>query len=248
MSDIRVIASIEARMGSSRLPGKMIADIAGRPALAWVIERLLQARSLDGIVLATSKAPADEVLVDLARAEGIAVFRGSENDVLGRVTEAHRFMGSEIVVQVCGDCPLLDPDIVDQAVETFLANDCDLASVGAKQSFPQGTEVSVFSFVALAELAATTDDPAHREHVTLGFHEWADRYRTLHLMAPNVLQAPELRLQLDYPEDLVLICRIYTELVPQLGARFRTADILELIKKHPEFTRINDECRERAVR
>lgn len=245
---MKIVASIEARMGSSRLPGKMTADIGGRPTLVRVIERLRQAQRLDAIVLATSTAAEDERLAALADAEGIPCFRGSEDDVLERVAEAHRMMGSETVVQVCGDCPLLDPDIVDQAVETFRANDCDLVATGAQQSYPQGTEVSVFAFAALSDLAATTRDPAHREHVTLGFHEQPEHYRVVHLMAPMVLQAPDLRLQLDYPEDLELIRRVYGALEPALGPRFRTADILNLIRENPDLAAINSHCEERAVR
>ncbi len=235
-------------MGSSRLPGKMMADIAGRPTLARVFDRLEQAASLDGIVLATSTAPGDEILAELAEAEGVASFRGSEDDVLGRVVDAHSMMGTETIVQVCGDCPLLDPDIVDQAVELFRANECDIVATGAKQSYPQGTEVSVFSFASLSEIAAATDDPAHREHVTLGFHERPDRYRVLHLVAPKSLQAPELRLQLDYREDLDLIRRIYASLEPKLGSRFRTPDILRLIDANPKLAEINRNCEECAVR
>ncbi|MCG8509228.1 MAG: glycosyltransferase family protein [Rhodospirillales bacterium] len=245
---MRTVASIEARMGSSRLRGKMTADIVGRPVLVRVIERLRQTQSLDAIVLATSTADDDRELAVLAETEGIVCFRGGEDDVLGRVAEVHGKMGSETVVQICGDCPLLDPDIVDQAVEVFSANACDLVAAGAKQSFPQGTEVNVLAFDALSDLAATTQDPAHREHVTLGFHEQPDRYRVLHLMAPKALQAPELRLQLDYPEDLELIRRIYGALEPKMGPRFRTADILSLIREDPRLARINRHCDERAVR
>lgn len=235
-------------MGSSRLPGKMTADIAGKPALIRVIERLNQAKSLDGIVLATSINSADDVLADIAAGQGISVFRGSEEDVLKRVCEAHAMMESDIVVEICGDCPLIDPEIIDQAVETYKANKTDMVAVGAKQSFPQGTEVQVFSADTLAEANSKTNDPAHREHVTLYFHENEEKFDILHLMAPKSLQAPELRLQLDYPQDLELISQIYCRLEPSLHQTFRTADILSLIKQFPDLADINSDCEERAVR
>lgn len=245
---MKVIASIEARMGASRLPGKTLADIAGRPVLLCIIERLRMAGNLDGIIVATTKAPEDEMLASVAAQAGVPVFRGSQDDVLKRVLEAQQSQGSDVVVEICGDCPLLDPDIVDQAVATFLANDCDLVATGAKQSFPQGTEVHVFQVDALAEIVSITNDPAHREHVALYFHEHPERYRIIHLMAPAILQRPEQRLQLDYPEDLDLVRQVYTALMPEFGLGFRTADILHFLDNNPEIARLNNNCVERLAR
>ena len=157
-------------------------------------------------------------------------------------------MKSNIVVEICGDCPLIDPEIIDQAVETYKANKADMVAVGAMQSFPQGTEVQVFSRDALANANSKTIDPAHREHVTLYFHENPEKFDILHLMAPISLQAPELRLQLDYPQDLELINQIYRHLEPSLYQTFRTADILSLIEQFPDLADINSDCEERAVR
>lgn len=235
-------------MGSSRLPGKMTIDIAGKSTLIRVIERLNQAKRLDGIVLATSTNSADDVLADIAKAHGVSVFRGSEEDVLNRVCKAHNMMESDIVVEICGDCPLIDPEIIDQAVGAYMANKTDLVAVGTKQSFPQGTEVQVFSAASLADADANANDPAHREHVTLYFHENSDKFDIFHLMAPKSLQAPELRLQLDYPQDLELISKIYRHLEPSLKQTFRTEDILSLIKQYPDLADINSDCEERAVR
>lgn len=244
---MRVVASIEARMGSSRLPRKMVADIAGRPTLARVIDRLKETQTVDEIVLATTASPEDETLVRIADAEGITASKGSEDDVLGRVVNAHRMMNSEVVVQVCGDCPLLDPDIVDQAVELYRANECDLIAAGVKRSFPQGTEAQVCSLKALVAIAATTSDSACREHVTLYFHKHSQRYRIIHLMAPAALQRPEQRLQLDYAEDLELIRTVYAALEPKFGHKFRTADILAFLDCHPEVAHLNSHCVERPA-
>ncbi|MGE0612999.1 MAG: NTP transferase domain-containing protein [Hyphomicrobiales bacterium] len=245
---MKAVASIEARMGSSRLPGKMMVDIAVKPALARVVERARACRNVEAIVLATTTAPEDDELAALARKIGIAVHRGSEEDVLKRVLDAQAAQESDLVIQICGDCPLLDPDIVDQAVSMFLGNDCDVIAMGVQPSYPQGTEVQVFRLSALRYIDAHTTDPAHREHVSLYFHEHPDQFRPIHLMAPAALARPEQRLQLDYPEDLEVIRRIYGALEPQLGGAFRTADILAYLDSHPDVARLNAHCEERPAR
>ena len=151
----RVVASIEARMNSSRFPGKMLSDLSGRPALIRLVDRLRRATTLDAIVVATTAEPADDPLARAVEAAGIACFRGSESDVLNRVVEAHRTMATEIVVEVTGDCPLTDPKVIDHGVNTFLAHDVDVVSNVAKPSFPIGIDVQVFGLPALAKVEAT---------------------------------------------------------------------------------------------
>lgn len=244
----RVVASIEARMGSSRLPGKMMSDIAGRPALMRLFERLRQAKTLDAIVLATTAQPADDPLARLAETADIRCYRGSEEDVLNRVVEAHRMMKTEIVVEVTGDCTLIDPRVIDLGVTTFLANDVDVVANVVKPSYPMGIDVQVFRLAALAEVEAGVCDPAVREHVSLFFYEHPERYRVLHLAAPKRYHAPELRLQLDYPEDQQLIREIYRRLEPKFGNAFGTPEILELLAAEPALAEINRHCTEKAPR
>ena len=226
-------------MGSSRLPGKMAADVAGRPALARVIERLAQARTLDAIVLATTVHPRDDRLIAIAEAEGIAAYRGSEDDVMGRIVGAHRAMNSDVVVEMCGDCPLLDPDLVDTGVEMYLAGGCDVVTSSVQRTYPKGTEVQVFSLASLAAAAERTAEPAHREHVSLYFYEHPKAYRIRHLRAPESLTAPDVRLVLDYAEDLDLIRRLYERLLAQNGTAFRTADVLAVLAAEPSLRQIN---------
>ena len=226
--------------GSSRLPGKMAADIAGRPALARVIERLRQARRLDAIVLANTAAAQDDEFAAIADAEGVPTFRGSEDDVMGRVVEAHRMMGTELIVEMCGDCPLLDPEFVDAGIEAFFANDCDVVTSSVKKSYPKGTEVHVSWAAALAEAASRTAEPTHREHVSLYFYDHPEAYRIHHLAPPPELTAPGVRLVLDYAEDLELIRRLYDRLLASpAGPGFRTADVLAVLRGTPEQQQIN---------
>lgn len=235
-------------MGSSRLPGKVLADIHGRPALARLHARLRQSERLDGIVLATTENPADDVLAEWADSAGLACFRGSEDDVLRRVVEAHRLMNSDVVVEVCGDTPLIDPGVIDMAIDTFSTNECDVVSTTWAPSFPQGINAQVFLLKALEDVEARVTDPAVREHVSLHFYENPARYRAIHLMAPPRWRAPELRCQLDYPEDLRFINEVYARLAPRFGDRFGIEEILETVRREPRLADINRHREERPTR
>jgi len=235
-------------MGSSRLPGKMLSDIAGRPALLRLIERLQRAKTVDAIVLATTAQPTDDPLARLAETAGIRCYRGSEEDVLNRVVEAHRMMGTELVVEVTGDCTLIDPAVIDLGVTTFIENDVDVVANVVKPSYPMGIDVQVFRLSALVEVESNVRDPAVREHVSLFFYEHPERYRILHLAAPERYRAPKLRLQLDYPEDRELIREIYRRLEPRFGDSFGTPEILDLLAAEPALAEINRHCVEKGPR
>jgi spore coat polysaccharide biosynthesis protein SpsF len=245
---MRVVASIEARMGSSRLPGKALADIGGVPALGRVVRRLRRCRRLDGIVLATSTSRSDDVLEQWARANEVALFRGSEDDVLARVVGAQRAANSDLVVEITGDCPLLDPGLIDLGVETFFANDCDVVTNGRVPSYPQGADVQVYRLSDLAEVADTIEDSAVREHVSLYFYEHPEKYRIIHLIAPFDCRDPDRRLQLDYPEDLEFIRAVYARLEPRHGDAFGVREILALLEAEPALRALNEHCMEKPVR
>ncbi|MCL9683568.1 cytidylyltransferase domain-containing protein [Legionella maioricensis] len=244
----KVVASIEARMGSSRLPGKVLTDIGGVPALTRLIRRLRQCKALDDVVLATTTSSKDDELVAWAQTNNVPVFRGSEEDVLARVVGAHQMMGSDVVVEVTGDCPLLDSTVIDLGIETYFANDCDVVTNARVASYPQGADVQVFQLKALSDVATTVWDAAVREHVSLYFYENPDKYKIIHLIAPQMWKAENLRLQLDYPEDLKFIRAVYSRLEPQYGDSFGIHEILNLLKQDPALREINAHCVEKAVR
>ena len=243
-----VVASIEARMKSSRFPGKVLADVCGRPALTRLLRRLRRCETVDGIILATSLVPADDVLEDWAKDEGVAIYRGSEEDVLQRVAEAQRRMQSDIVVEITGDCVLLDPEIIDMGVRTFLENDCDVLTNARKPSFPMGMDVQVYGRRDLEEVARTVFDPAVREHVSLYFYEHPEHYRILHMFAPARWCAPDYRFQLDYYEDHHFITEIYRRLEPAYGDAFGLEDIMALLRREPSLVEINRHCEEKSPR
>lgn len=249
MTKPHVVASIEARMGSSRLPGKVLMDINGKPAMARLVDRLRATKTLDDIVVATTVHPADDLLVDWCSEYGVRCWRGSEEDVLDRVVQAHRMLGSDVVVEITGDCPLTDPQIIDLGVETFLAHDVDVVSnCGNLLTWPMGQNVQVFPLKLLAEVNETIDDAAVHEHVSLYFYEHPERYKTINLLAPTRWRAPEWRMQLDYAEDLCLQNEVYARLEPQFGPNFGIEEVMGLLRREPELVKINQHCHEKSAR
>lgn len=235
-------------MSSSRLPGKVLADIGGVPMLSLLLYRLRAARLVDDVVLATSTSIADDGLAVWAKAENVAVFRGSEEDVLARVVGAHRMMGSETVVEVCGDTPLIDPALVDLAIGEYRKGEADVVTSTVQPSYPQGCDAQVFSFAALAEVERTIFDPGVREHVSLHFYEATDRYRIRYLLAPEKLRMPDQRLQVDYPEDLDLVREIHRRLAPQDGFLYSLERVVATLRADPQLAALNRDCKERALR
>ncbi len=245
---LSVVASIEARMSSSRLPGKVLADVRSFPALTRLLRRLRFCTSLDDIVLATSDNRADDPLIEWADNEGVAVFRGSEDDVLSRVVGAHIMMGSDVIVEVTGDSILSDPSVIDMGVDIYMNGNFDVVSNTWNISYPMGVDVQVFGFDILSRLNEQTLDESLREHVTLYFYEHPELYKIWHLMAPDHLRAPEYRFQLDYIEDLKFVNEIYKLLEPTYGDRFGVKEILAEIRKDPALAEINMHCQEKPLR
>jgi spore coat polysaccharide biosynthesis protein SpsF len=242
------IASVEARMGSSRLPGKVLIDIEGKPAIERLFERLLKAKSLDGVILATSTSPLDDPLENWANKFGVPCFRGSEDDVLNRVVMAHKKMESDLIIEITGDCTLVDPKVIDTGVSAFLDGGYDIVSNTWKGSYPMGVDVQVFPFKSLEEVERTIKDESVREHVSLYFYEHPEKYKLLNLIAPENIRRPELRFQLDYQEDLDFIRTVYSKLEPEFGPFFGTEEVVDLLNREPEIVKINQHCTEKPVR
>lgn len=235
-------------MGSSRLPGKALADVCGKPALTRLYDRLRLSERLDDIILATTTLPSDDVLANWAEDLGIACHRGSADDVTNRLCKAHGNAKSDVVVQVCGDCPLIDATMVDRAISRFLELDCDVVTTSRRFSYPQGVDVQVYSFASLTELDRALTDPVARECVTLHFYEHPEKYRIADLEAPPGERLPEQRCQLDYPEDLTFIREVYARLEPVYGDAFGAREIVDLLRERPSLGDINRHCVERVPR
>lgn len=209
----RTIAIVQARMGSSRFPGKMLAPFRGTPMLEWVVRRIRMSCRLDGCVVATSNLDRDTPLAELAARIGADVFRGDENDVLSRFVSAAEQTGAETVVRICGDRALVSPDLIDCAIETFAGGGADLVfnhvpELGVLHPYGMGAEV--ISAKLLHKIAVSSDDAMDREHVT--WHVWRnrDRFRILSAPCPIAWQAPGagMRFDVDTPADLADLERL----------------------------------------
>lgn len=239
----RILATIEARMTSSRLPGKVLKQVLGRPMLALMVERLRRVPALDGIVIATTVNATDDPVVDLAENLGVGVFRGSEDDVMGRVLGAARAHGADVIVETTGDCPLIDPAIVQRCIEAYGAAEVDYLSNVLTRSYPIGMDTQVFATDILADAEARTNDSRDREHVSLYIYNHPERYRLQNVEAPPALREPKLALTLDTAEDFALIKAVFEALYPE-NPDFRLADILHLLARKSELREINRHVRE----
>jgi spore coat polysaccharide biosynthesis protein SpsF (cytidylyltransferase family) len=236
------VAIVQARMGSTRLPGKVLMDVAGEPLLWRVVERLRRAPSLREIVVATSTQPADAAVVELCRERGIPCVAGSESDVLDRYREAALRFDADPVIRATGDCPLIDPAPVERVLETYRGGGYDYVALAAggpgAQSgcgrFPSGFDNECFSFAALETAWRESTVQSDREHVT-PFMYRTDRFRVGRVAAPADLG--HFRCSVDNPEDLELVRRVYAELGSD--GDFGLPEILSLFERRPELPALN---------
>ena len=235
---MKFVATIEARMGSSRLPGKVLLPVLGRPLLQYLLERLRAVPSIDDIVLATTVAGADDALADFARAMQVRCFRGSEDDVMDRVIRAAASAGADVVVEITGDCPLIDPQIVEQVVRMFKAHHAEYVSNAHVRSYPIGMDVQVFPLDALRRSASMTGERLDREHVTLHMRSHPEWFPAVHLVAPPELHWPELGLTLDEAADFDLLSRVIERLYPH-NPMFGCRDMVDLLRRAPELASLN---------
>ena len=243
---MRIVASVEARMRSARLPGKVLKPILGRPMLALQIERLKRVRHINDIVIATTVDWSCDPIEELAGRLRVGCYRGSEEDVLVRVLEAARYAGADLIVEINGDNPLIDPGTVEHVIEAFLANEVDYCSNCLEPTYPDGMAVQVFPLFVLEEVAGLTNDPVDHEHVSLYIYEHPERFRLLNVASDLPAGASELRLTVDTPEDFELVSRIYEELHPTNPA-FTLRDILDLFKQNATLREINSHIKQKAV-
>jgi len=242
----KVVVTIEARMTSSRLPGKVMLPANGKPMLEHLVSRLKQVKSIQEIVLATTINQTDDCLVEFAQQQGIAWFRGSEEDVLLRVIGAAESVDADIVVEITGDCPIIDPLIVGQTIQMYLYNDCDYVSNGHVRSYPDGMDSQVFSLEVLKRSAAMTTDPLDHEHVTLYILNHPELFSHIYLIASPDLYWPELGLTLDEPKDYELLKKII-EHFGDANPYFSCREAIELLKSKPEWAAINKDVRRTVI-
>ena len=230
------IAIIQARAGSTRLPGKIFLDIGGSPVLAHVVNRAKRIEGVDLVAIATSTADQDNAVADFADSHGFEVFRGSEQDVLSRYSAAATYFGATTVLRITGDCPLIDPAICSKVLTRFNTGRFDYVSNIKPPTYPDGLDTEVFSYQALIRADGEAHLPSHREHVTPYFFKNPDMFSLANVEHTSNLS--HLSWTLDDADDLAVM----HELSKALGNRFGTADleaILAVVRDHPAISALN---------
>lgn len=232
------VATIEARMNSSRLPGKVMLESMGIPMLGHLINRLKKVKSIDKIVLATTCNPSDDILCDFASRNKILFFRGDELNVMKRVLDAGKFFHAKTIVEITGDCPILDPLIVEQVIKCFNINNVDFVNNNSFQSYPDGMDTRVFSINALEKSYSLTNNKLDYEHVTLHMKNNPQIFKIINLIAPGDLFWPELGLTLDEIDDYKLIDKIISNLYLE-DPFFSCSKVLKFLKKNMNLIELN---------
>jgi spore coat polysaccharide biosynthesis protein SpsF len=234
----RAIVVIQARLGSTRLPGKALADVAGRPMLAHVAERAAAIPGIAGMVIATTVSPADEALEHFARRAGLHCIRGSEADVLGRFCLAARETKAEAVVRVTADCPLLDPEVSGRVLAEYLGRrpGVDYVSNVHPATYPDGLDTEVVSVEALETAARETQLPSDREHVTAYIRRRPERFRLANVTHGEDLSAH--RWTVDTEADLTFVRAVFEALGPA-AASAGMAEVLRLLAERPALRALN---------
>jgi len=225
-------------MGSSRLPGKVLKEICGRPMLWHQIQRVKGASSLDKIIVATSDLPEDQQVADLALEAGVQWSKGSADDVLDRIYQAVNETGATTIVRLTGDCPLIDPKVIDQVVEYYQENASHLDHLCLSPEWPEGYDTEIFSFSSLERAWREADKDYEREHVT-PYITISGKFRVHRLPCNSNLS--HLRLTVDEPVDFDVVTDIYQELYPEFGHEFGLSEILDLFNRRPEIFQPNME-------
>ncbi|MDT8899083.1 glycosyltransferase family protein [Thermanaerothrix sp. 4228-RoL] len=238
-SNPNIVAILQARMSSSRLPGKVLLDLAGRPVLAWGVERARRSRFVDRVIVATTTEAADDPIVAFCQARGYPWWRGHPYDVLDRFYQAARHFQADIIVRLTADCPLIDPELIDATVEALLQQGADFAANRLpppwRRTYPIGLDVEVCTFNALERAWREATAPHQREHVMPYLYEVEGRFHTVILNAEA--DYGQVRWTVDTPQDLEVV----RKLVALLGERddFNWREALAVWQAHPELAALN---------
>jgi spore coat polysaccharide biosynthesis protein SpsF len=240
---LRVVAIIQARMGSTRLPGKVLLDLAGETVLARVVNHVRRSHLIAETLVATTNHSADDPIVEECRMFGVAISRGDENDVLDRYFQAAQALSAEAVVRITSDCPLIDPEITDKTIAAFLASRPDYASNVLERTYPRGLDTEVFSMDALGRAWSEAREPYEREHVTPYIHEHPEKFKLLSVTGDE--DHSDHRWTVDTPEDLEFVRAVYARVGNK--TEFSWRDVLSVLDRHPELSEINRSVTQKAL-
>ncbi len=234
----KTVAIILTRMTSSRLPGKALVDICGKPNLEFMIARVRRAALLDDVCVATTENTTDDPIVELCQRLEVPVYRGDEDDVLGRITKAAQSFGASAVVRLTADCPMIDPTLIDETIHAFQNGSYDYASNGHVRSYPDGMDVEVMTLAALTRATLEAEHPFLREHVTPYIRDSHPQYGSGKFNIKNVVFGADfssIRWTLDTPEDLLII----RKLCARLPEGFSWLQALAMAITEPELLNFN---------
>lgn len=238
---MKTVIIVQARMTSTRLPGKVLKTVLGKSLLEYQIERLKRIRSVDEIVIATTTNDTDQPIVDLCDRLSVAYFRGSEEDVLARYHGAAKQYSADVIVRITSDCPVIDPTVCEEAIACFIENQDQYDYVRLEQ-YPRGLDAEVFSFKVLDECFKEATSNPDREHVTPFIYRHPERYRVGQMICDN--NYSHHRWTVDTAEDFELVKRIIEELYP-FKNRFAFVDILDVLTKNPAWYDINQKVQQK---
>lgn len=233
---MKITVIIQARMGSSRLPGKMLLDICGKPAVERVVERVKLVKNLDSIFLATTVSPLDDKLYNWAIRYGLDCYRGSEEDVLDRYYQTALLAKADVLVRITGDCPLADPEIISGMISFFRNSKYDYVCNTQPPTFPDGLDVEVFSSAALNKAWVEAKLKSEREHVTPFIWKHPEIFKIKNLT--NDVDLSKYRWTLDTPEDLIFIKLVIQE-CDRIDGNWGMADVVQIVSAHPEWLKWN---------
>lgn len=244
---MKILCIIQARMGSERLKGKVMKEVLGKPMITYTLDRTSKSRYIDQVVLATSDKDTENPMVEYLTEHGYNVFRGDENNVLSRYVEAKNSFGGDIIMRITGDCPFIDPVVIDQVITYFLAHDFDYVRVDVPDSFIRGFDVEIFTAQALDrvyEISKTIPgESPYKEHVTLYMYRHSEEFR-VSTFKGSELYNREYRLCVDTPEDFELITKVYEHFK---DADVSGRDIIQYLDANPHIAGINQNIEQKHV-
>lgn len=239
----KILASIEARMTSSRLPGKVLMEsLPNVSMLEYMINRVKKSKLIDDVVIATTDNKEDNPIVELCKKINIKYFRGSEDDVLLRVLKTHKYFKSDIIVELTGDCPLIDFKLMDKIIKIYIQNNYDYVSNSHERSYPDGFDVQVFSTNLLDKVSLLTNNLYDRENVSSYIYR-SGKYKTYAIIAEPDLFWPDLRVTLDDVGDYLLLKNIINKMHADFDYNYHVIDVVNYIKNNPDLLKLNKDAR-----
>lgn len=237
MENQKIIALILVRMGSTRLPGKALKVLDGKPLLEHIIDRVISVDLIDEVVVCTSSSAENQIIVSYCKNKKVACYAGSEGDVSQRMLDALNYFGATVGVTIFGDCPLIDPEIIRNAIEIFLANKYDFVGNDLKTTFPPGMEVEVFNVDALKYACKLNQDPLIREHGTLVIRNAPEKFDLHNIEAQGKFRRPELEIEVDEPDDLLVIEYLLKQ--TKIIGKSDLSTIIDILDSNKEMASIN---------